>query len=56
MQKRGKHHAYSGELRAKNRPACSENGNKATVGKFSAKLNHAIPESALRNLKQAYLV
>ena len=54
-KKRGTYLVYDDQLRAKIGRYAAENGNKATVEKFSAELAHAIPESTVRNMKKSYL-
>ena len=43
--KRGQYHHYSGELHAKIAKYTCENGNKATVGKFSVELGYVLSEA-----------
>ncbi len=46
---------YSDEIRARIGRYAAENGNKKAVTKFSGELGSAIPESSVRNMKNAYL-
>ena len=54
-RKRGQYHHYSGELRAKIAKYACENGNKATLGKFSVELGYVLSEATVRNYKRKYI-
>ena len=54
-RKRGKYNHYDAEVKVKIAKYTCENGNKATVVRFSEKFGYPVKESSVRNFKCAYL-